>query len=124
MLDLSSRFSFTAFGTSATRAEILKKLVSKEYINLNNKTQIITPSLLGEMVYDTVNNSIYRLLDPQLTASWEKGLTGVAGGTISTEEYMTKLSNFIVNQTIGVKGKNNQYDLRGCFNQAAKYYKK
>ena len=122
--ELRAQIKGSGIGTSATRAEILKKLVSKEYINLNNKTQIITPSLLGEMVYDTVNNSIYRLLDPQLTASWEKGLTGVAGGTISTEEYMTKLSNFIVNQTIGVKGKNNQYDLRGCFNQAAKYYKK
>ena len=122
--ELRAQIKGSGIGTSATRAEILKKLVSKEYIKLNNKTQIITPSLLGEMVYDTVNNSIYRLLDPQLTASWEKGLTGVAAGTISTEEYMMKLSNFIVNQTIGVKGKNNQYNLRGCFNEAAKYYKK
>ena len=122
--ELRAQIKGSGIGTSATRAEILKKLVSKEYINLNNKTQIITPSLLGEMVYDTVNNSIYRLLDPQLTASWEKGLTGVAGGTITTEEYMTKLSNFIVNQTIGVKSKNNQYNLRSCFNEAAKYYKK
>ena len=122
--ELRAQIKGSGIGTSATRAEILKKLVSKEYIKLNDKTQIITPSLLGEMVYDTVNNSIYRLLDPQLTASWEKGLTGVAAGTITTEEYMVKLSNFIVNQTIGVKSKNNQYNLKGCFSEAAKYYKK
>ena len=122
--ELRAQIKGSGIGTSATRAEILKKLVTKEYIKLNNKTQIITPSLLGEMVYDTVNNSIYRLLDPQLTASWEKGLTGVAAGTITTEEYMTKLSAFIVNLTTSVKGKNNQYDLRRCFEGAAKYYKK
>ena len=97
--------------------------MDKEYIRLNNKTQIITPSQLGEMVYDTVNNSIHRLLDPQLTASWEKGLTGVATGNISTEEYMTKLSSFIVNLTAGVKNKNNQYDLNRCFQQVAVHYK-
>ncbi len=122
--ELRAQIKGSGIGTSATRAEILKKLVTKEYICLNNKTQIITPSLLGETVYDTVNNSIYRLLDPQLTASWEKGLTGVAAGTITTEEYMTKLSTFIVNLTNSVKGKNNQYDLRRCFESAAKYYKK
>lgn len=122
--ELRAQIKGSGIGTSATRAEILKKLVTKEYIKLNNKTQIITPSLLGEMVYDTVNNSIYRLLDPQLTASWEKGLTGVAAGTITTEEYMTKLSAFIINLTTSVKGKNNQYDLRRCFEGAAKYYKK
>ena len=122
--ELRAQIKGSGIGTSATRAEILKKLVTKEYIKLNNKTQIITPSLLGEMVYDTVNNSIYRLLDPQLTASWEKGLTGVAAGTISTEEYMTKLSTFIVNLTTSVKGKNNQYDLKRYFVESAKYYKK
>ena len=121
--ELRAQIKGSGIGTSATRAEILKKLVDKEYIRLNNKTQIITPSQLGEMVYDTVNSSIHRLLDPQLTASWEKGLTGVAAGNISTEEYMTKLSSFIVNLTAGVKNKNNQYDLRRCFEQVAVHYK-
>lgn len=79
---------------------------------LNNKTQIITPSQLGEMVYDIVNCSIVRLLDPKLTASWEKGLTGVADGTISTEEYLQKLESFIVRNTDLVKKLNNQYNLR------------
>ena len=122
--ELRAQIKGSGIGTSATRAEIIKKLVDKEYIRLNNKTQIVTPSQLGEMVYDTVNNSIHRLLDPQLTASWEKGLTGVAAGTISTEEYMTKLSSFIVNLTAGVKNKNNQYDLRRCFEQVAVFYRK
>ena len=94
--ELRAQIKGSGIGTSATRAEILKKLVDKKYIMLNNKTQIITPSQLGEMVYDIVNCSIVRLLDPKLTASWEKGLTGVADGTISTEEYLQKLESFIV----------------------------
>lgn len=71
--ELRAQIKGSGIGTSATRAEILKKLVDKKYINLNNKTQIITPSQLGEIVYDVVDNSIKRLLDPRLTASWEKG---------------------------------------------------
>ena len=122
--ELRAQIKGSGIGTSATRAEILKKLVTKEYIKLNNKTQIITPSLLGEMVFDVVENSIHRLLDPQLTASWEKGLTGVAGGTISTDEYITKLESFIVNLTNIVKNKNNQYDINNCFQKIATYYKK
>ena len=122
--ELRSQIKGSGIGTSATRAEILKKLVDKEYIVLNNKTQIITPSQLGEMVYDVVDGSINRLLDPKLTASWEKGLTGVAAGTISTDEYLTKLESFIVNLTNGVKNKANRYNLRQCFEKTAAYYKK
>ncbi len=121
--ELRAQIKGSGIGTSATRAEILKKLVDKEYIRLNSKTQIITPSQLGEMVFDIVEGSIHRLLDPQLTASWEKGLTGVAAGTISTEEYITKLEKFIVNLTNAVKMKNNQYNLRQCFDKTAAYYK-
>lgn len=110
--ELRAQIKGSGIGTSATRAEILKKLVDKKYIMLNNKTQIITPSQLGEMVYDIVNCSIVRLLDPKLTASWEKGLTGVADGTISTEEYLQKLESFIVRNTDLVKKLNNQYNLR------------
>ena len=121
--ELRAQIKGSGIGTSATRAEILKKLVDKKYIALNNKTQIITPTQLGEAVYDTVNCSIPRLLDPKLTASWEKGLTGVADGNISTDEYMQKLSAFIVNNTGRVKGLDNQYQLRSVFDRSASYYK-
>ncbi len=114
----------SGIGTSATRAEILKKLVSIRYLNLNKKTQVITPELQGEMVYDTVQASIRSLLNPELTASWEKGLTGVADGKITTEEYMGKLTDFIRKKTQGVMSLNNKTVLRNCYNSAAVYYRK
>ena len=98
--------------------------MGKKYINLYNKTQIITPSQLGEIVYDVVDNSIKRLLDPRLTASWEKGLTGVAEGNISTDEYLLKLEAFISKNTMMVKTLNNEYSLRQYFNRTTEYYKK
>ncbi len=113
----------SGIGTSATRAEILKKLVTIRYLNLNKKTQVITPELLGEMVYDTVNASIRALLNPELTASWEKGLTGVAEGTITTDEYMDKLRGFIERRCAAVMALNNQWQLRKCYDAAAVYYK-
>ncbi len=122
--ELRAQIKGSGIGTSATRAEILKKLVDKKYINLNNKTQIITPSQLGEIVYDVVDNSIKRLLDPRLTASWEKGLTGVAEGNISTDEYLLKLEAFISKNTTMVKSLNNEYSLRQYFNRTIEYYKK
>ena len=122
--ELRAQIKGSGIGTSATRAEILKKLVDKKYINLNNKTQIITPSQLGEIVYDVVDNSIKRLLDPRLTASWEKGLTGVAEGNISTDEYLLKLEAFISKNTMMVKTLNNEYSLRQYFNRTTEYYKK
>ena len=122
--ELRAQIKGSGIGTSATRAEILKKLVDKKYINLNNKTQIITPSQLGEIVYDVVDNSIKRLLDPRLTASWEKGLTGVAEGNISTDEYLLKLEAFISKNTMMVKSLNNEYSLRQYFNRTTEYYKK
>ncbi len=122
--ELRAQIKGSGIGTSATRAEILKKLVDKKYINLNDKTQIITPSQLGEIVYDVVDNSIKRLLDPRLTASWEKGLTGVAEGNISTDEYLLKLEAFISKNTMMVKSLNNEYSLRQYFNRTIEYYKK
>ncbi|MBP3880531.1 MAG: type IA DNA topoisomerase [Lachnospiraceae bacterium] len=114
----------SGIGTSATRAEILKKLINIRYLKLNKKTQVITPELLGEMVYDTVNASIRPLLNPELTASWEKGLTGVAEGNITTDEYMEKLTGFVARRTEGVKGLNNQVALRAAYDAAAKFYAK
>ncbi|MBQ9960694.1 MAG: type IA DNA topoisomerase [Firmicutes bacterium] len=122
--ELRSQIKGSGIGTSATRAEILKKLFNINYLSLNKKTQIITPTLLGEMIFDVVDNSITALLNPELTASWEKGLTMVADGTITADEYMTKLDRFIVNKTTGVKGLNNKYVLKSCYDQVADVYQK
>ena len=122
--ELRAQIKGSGIGTSATRAEILKKLVNIEYLALNKKTQIITPTLLGEMVYDVVDNSIRPLLNPALTASWEKGLTQVAEGQITSEEYMVKLDDFITRRTNIVKQLNNQNALLGMFQTASLNYKK
>lgn len=97
--------------------------MSIQYLSLNGKTQVITPSLLGEMVYDVVDHSIRQLLNPELTASWEKGLTYVAEGFITSGEYMEKLERFVAGRTVNVIRLNNQYDLRGLFDAAAIFYK-
>lgn len=122
--DLRAQIKGSGIGTSATRGEILKKLFHIKYLSLNKKTQIVTPTLLGEMIYDVVEHSIRSLLNPELTASWEKGLTYVADGDITPEEYMQKLDHFIVSRTMGVKGLNNQGQLRECYDRSAKFYKK
>ena len=122
--ELRAQIKGSGIGTSATRAEILKKLLSIKYLSLNKKTQVITPTLLGEMIFDVVEHSIRSLLNPELTASWEKGLTYVAEGDITSEEYMIKLENFIKSRTQGVLGLNNQYQLRSCYDAAAQFYKK
>lgn len=122
--DLRAQIKGSGIGTSATRGEILKKLFNIEYLSLNKKTQIVTPTLLGEMIFDVVEHSIKSLLNPELTASWEKGLTYVADGEITPDEYMKKLSHFIVSRTEGVKGLYNQGQLRACYDKAAKAYQK
>ena len=121
--ELRAQIKGCGIGTSATRAEILKKLVANNYIALNKKTQVLTPTLMGEMIFDVVNLSIRSLLNPELTASWEKGLNYVAEGTITPEEYMTKLDHFIVSRTNGVLSLNNQTVLRQYFDAAAVNYK-
>ncbi len=121
--ELRATIKGSGIGTSATRAEILAKLVKNKYLALNKKTQVITPTLLGEMIFDVVNASIRQLLNPELTASWEKGLTYVAEGSITTQEYMVKLEQFIKSRTSGVMNLNNRHMLRGFFDQAGAYYK-
>ncbi len=121
--ELRAQIKGSGIGTSATRAEILKKLTNIKYLDLNKKTQIITPTLFGEMVYDVVNHSIRSLLNPELTASWEKGLTYVAEGQITSEEYMQKLESFIRRHTQAVMNLNNQFALRSLYDAAAKNYK-
>ncbi len=116
---LREQIKGSGIGTSATRAEILKKLVANGYLNLNKKTQIITPACLGEVIYEVVSCSIKSMLDPKLTASWEKGLTLVAEGDITPDEYMVKLKGFITRRTDYVK----QTDNRGYLNQCMSYVK-
>ena len=121
--ELRAQIKGSGIGTSATRGEILKKLFNNKYLALNKKTQIVTPTMQGEMIYDVVDHSIKSLLNPELTASWEKGLTYVADGDITPEEYMVKLDHFIVSRTQGVKGLNNQSELRACYDKVAPFYK-
>lgn len=122
--ELREQIKGQGIGTSATRAEILSKLVSNRYLNLNKKTQIITPTLSGEIIYDIVNGSIPSLLDPKLTASWEKGLNLVAEGEITTEEYMEKLESFIKRRTAFVMKNGSTAGLQQIFRRDARFYEK
>ena len=122
--ELRAQIKGSGIGTSATRAEIIKKLVNNKYLDLNKKTQIITPTLMGEMIHDVVAFSIKSLLNPEFTASWEKGLSYVVDGIYTEQDYMDKLEDYITKRTVAVKGLNNQYQLRAYFDYAAQFYKK
>lgn len=122
--ELRAQIKSSGIGTSATRAEILKKLFTIKYLDLNKKTQIITPTQLGEMIFDVVNCSIRQLLNPELTASWEKGLNYVAEGSITSQEYMDKLEHFVRARTDQVANGGNTYMLRQLFDASAPYYQK
>ncbi len=122
--ELRAQIKGSGIGTSATRAEILNKLVKITYLNLNKKTQIITPTLMGELIYDVVNSSIKSLLNAELTASWEKGLTYVSEGQITKDEYTQKLEGFVARMVNGVKMLNNQSQLSKYFSEVSTYYKK
>lgn len=121
--ELRAQIKGSGIGTSATRAEIINKLITDKYILLNKKTQVVTPTLLGEMIFDVVNSSIASLLDPKLTASWEKGLSQVEEGLVSETEYMEKLNGFVERRTVYVKQLNNQYSMSKYYDYAAAYYK-
>ena len=120
--ELRAQIKGSGIGTSATRAEIIKKLVNNKYLALNHKTQVITPTQLGEMIHDVVYCCIGSLLVPNLTASWEKGLTMVASGEVSEEEYMRKLTAFVTAKTNDVKNSSQQYILEQRFAYIARYY--
>ena len=122
--ELRAQIKGSGIGTSATRAEILNKLIRISYIAINKKTQILTPTLKGEVIYEVVNASIRGLLNPELTASWEKGLTGVADGSISEKDYIVKLEQYIRKMTDGVKGLNNSALLENNFRYAKTFYVK
>lgn len=121
--ELRAQIKGSGIGTSATRAEILKKLFNIDYLNLNKKTQIITPTLKGELVCGIVRYSMPQMLSPKLTASWEKGLTGVAEGAISEEEYMQKLKGFVTRMVDRAKAEDNRGRLNSYYRMAAPNYK-
>ena len=122
--ELRAMIKSNGIGTPATRSGILEKLCKNGYLKNNSKTQIITPELMGEMIYDVVDNSIKPLLDPRLTASWEKGLNQVAEGETSYDEYKTKLYDYVKRRTDLVRNLNNQSLLRSKYAEASAYYKK
>ena len=121
--ELRAQIKGSGIGTSATRAEILKKLVAIEYMKLNKKTQVLTPTFLGEMIFDAVDHSIRSLLNPELTASWEKGLSGVAEGTITEEVYKEKLYSYIIRRTDSVKGRGDTSFLRDSYGKLTAFYR-
>ena len=121
--ELRSQIKGSGIGTSATRAGILEKLVKNNYLSLNKKTQIITPTQMGEMIYDTVAASMKPMLNPALTASWEKGLTQVEQGEISEAEYMKKLSDFISRRTDYVKKTDMRSQLQSVYGKTSAFYK-
>ncbi len=121
--ELRAQIKGSGIGTSATRAEILKKLFNIGYLNLNKKTQIITPALKGELVFGIVRYSMPQMLSPKLTASWEKGLTGVAEGNITEEEYMAKLDRFIEQLVSSAKSSDHRGRLDSFYRVAAPFYK-
>ena len=120
--ELRAQIKGSGIGTSATRAEILKKLFNIKYMALNEKTQVITPTYLGELIYEVVHTSMKQLLNPELTASWEKGLTYVAEGSITPDEYMQKLERFVVGRTYNAVHMGNTYGLRPAFDAVAVFY--
>ena len=121
--ELREQIKGAGIGTSATRDSIISKLVKNQYIALNQKTQIITPTFLGEIIYDCVLYSIRGLLRADLTASWEKGLAGVADGSITADEYMTKMSDYVTKYTDYVKKLRNQDQITQVFDRTKPYYK-
>lgn len=122
--DLRAQIKGSGIGTSATRAEIIKKLTNIKYIALNKKTQVITPTQLGEMIFGVVHGSIKSLLNPELTASWELGLTQVAEGQITADEYMEKLNAFIKGRFDNVINLNNAGQMTSYYNYVAQFYNK
>lgn len=122
--ELRSQIKGSGIGTSATRHEVLKKLVTNGYINLNQSTQIITPTYFGEMIYDVTDYSMKSLLNPTFTASWEKGLDGVVRGEISKEEYMTKLTDYVRKRTGLVKGISHPEVVAPKFDEYEAFYRR
>ena len=122
--DLRAQIKGSGIGTSATRAGIITKLQKNEYIKLTSKTKIVTPMQLGEMVYGVVYMSIRSLLNPELTASWELGLTKVAEGEITADEYMKKLDDFIRGRTDNVLRINNANQMVNYYNYVAQFYRR
>ncbi len=122
--ELRAQIKGSGIGTSATRAGILTKLINNGYLNLHKKTQIITPTCLGEIINDVVFLSIPSLLQPDLTASWEKGLTMVANGEVKEDEYFKKLTNYVTSHTNEVKASDYRNTINNRCRYISQFYKK
>lgn len=122
--ELREQIKGSGIGTSATRDAIITKLVNNKYISLNKKTQILTPTFLGEIIYDVVLYSINGLLSAELTASWEYGLEGVSEGTIPESEYIEKMNGYVAKYVNIVKGIRNQNQMHFVFDKTKPYYAK
>lgn len=109
--ELREQIKGSGIGTSATRAEIIKKLVRIGYLNLNKKTQVLTPENLGEMIFEVVSLTVPALLNPQMSASWEKGLDGITRGTVDFWDYRNKLEDFIRRETLKMIDQNLRQEL-------------
>lgn len=103
--ELREQLKGSGIGTEATRAETISKLEANQYIEIEKKTQIITPTNMGEILYDIVKDTVPQLLSPRMTASWEKGLAQVEQGTTSPQQYRSTLENFVRTSVETVKGK-------------------
>jgi len=103
--ELRAQIRGAGIGTSATRAGIIEKLIKVGYLSLNKKTQVLTPKKLGEMIYEVVRMTLPAMLEPKMTASWEKGLSGVESGEISPEEYRATLDKYVTKYVNTIKAR-------------------
>ena len=118
--ELRAQIKNTGIGTSATRAEIIKKLITISYLNLNNKTQILTPSVIGEMIYEVVKLTAPTLLNPQMSASWEKGLDEITNGIVSVDDYRAKLEEYIRSVTVNIANKDVSVEIANALDPLVK----
>ena len=114
--ELRQQIKKTGIGTSATRGQIIKKLVDIGYLNENKKTLILTPSKLGEMIFEVVDMSVPSLLNPEMTANWEKGLEGIINGSVDAGEYRDRLEEYIRTETERMIKSDSMSDLVGRIN--------
>ena len=120
--ELRAQIKSSGIGTSATRAETIKKLEKNGYILLEKKTQILKPSMSGEILYEIVKATVPSLLNPAMTASWEKGLSAVAGGTVTKAEYLDKINSYVRTEIDKIKNNNVMDDIRSSTKELRKVY--
>lgn len=121
--ELRSLIKNSGIGTSATRAETIKKLIKNEYILLDKKTQLLRPSMSGEILYEIVKATLPSLLNPAMTASWEKGLSAIVAGQVSKEEYLSKMNTYITKEIENIKNSDLVDQINDCAQKLKTVYK-